>query len=91
MRLWGSELYGHPDAQVPPPPSPAIWPATGGQGVSPLIGQGGFKKIAKNEPVLFDYVFAWQGYISDHTRVFSIGPLPDELLRAHAYAEIQEG
>ena len=93
MRLWGSELfYGHlmsgPAAAVPS----YLASPTGGQGVSPLIGQGaGFKKIARNEPVLFDYVFAWQGYISDHTRVFSIGPLPDELLRAHAaMLEIQE-
>ena len=93
MRLWGSELFfGHllsgPAAAVPS----YLASPTGGQGVSALIGQGaGFKKIAKNEPVLFDYVFAWQGYISDHTRVFSIGPLPDELLRAHAaMLEIQE-
>ncbi len=93
MRLWGSELfYGHlmsgPAAAVPS----YLASPTGGQGVSPLIGQGaGFKKITRNEPVLFDYVFAWQGYISDHTRVFSIGPLPDELLRAHAaMLEIQE-
>jgi Xaa-Pro dipeptidase len=93
MRLWGSELfYGHlmsgPAAAVPS----YLASPTGGQGVSPLISQGaGFKKIARNEPVLFDYAFAWQGYISDHTRVFSIGPLPDELLRAHAaMLEIQE-
>jgi Xaa-Pro dipeptidase len=93
MRLWGSELfYGHlmsgPAAAVPS----YLASPTGGQGVSPLISQGaGFKKIVRNEPVLFDYAFAWQGYISDHTRVFSIGPLPDELLRAHAaMLEIQE-
>lgn len=93
MRLWGSELfYGHlMSGSAAAVPSYLASP-TGGQGVSALIGQGaGFKKIARNEPVLFDYVFAWQGYISDHTRVFSIGPLPDELLRAHeAMLEIQE-
>ena len=57
-----------------------------------MIGQGaGFKKIAKNEPVLFDYAFATQGYISDHARIFSIGALPDELMRAHeAMLMIQE-
>lgn len=92
MRLWGSELfYGHlmsgPAAAVPS----YLASPTGGSGVSPLIGQGaGFKKIARNEPVLVDYVFALEGYISDHTRVFSLGPLPDELLRAHeAMLEIQ--
>ncbi|MDP3481092.1 MAG: Xaa-Pro peptidase family protein [Desulfoprunum sp.] len=93
MRLWGSELfYGHllsgPDAAVPS----YLASPTGGPGVSPLVGQGaGFKKIARNEPVLFDYVFAWKGYISDHARIFSIGPLKDDLLRAHAaMLEIQE-
>jgi Xaa-Pro aminopeptidase len=93
MRLWGSELfYGHlmagPSAAVPS----YLASPTGGSGVSPLIGQGaGFRKIARNEPVLLDYVFALNGYISDHARIFAIGTLPDELLRAHAaMLEIQE-
>ncbi len=93
MRLWGSELfYGHlmsgPAAAIPS----YLASPTGGSGVSALIGQGaGFKKIARNEPVLVDYVFAWQGYISDHARIFSIGPLSDDLLKAHeAMLDIQE-
>ena len=93
MRLWGSELfYGHllsgPAAAVPS----YLASPTGGQGVSPVIGQGaGYRKIAKNEPILFDYAFATQGYISDHARIFSIGALPDELMRAHeAMLMIQE-
>ena len=86
MRLWGSELfYGHlmsgPAAAVPS----YLASPTGGSGVSPLIGQGaGYKKIERNEPILVDYVFALAGYISDHARIFSIGPLADELLQAHA-------
>jgi len=86
MRLWGSELfYGHllsgPSGAVPS----YLASPTGGEGVSVLIGQGaGFRRIARNEPVLVDYVFALNGYISDHTRIFSLGELPDELLRAHA-------
>lgn len=93
MRLWGSELfYGHlmsgPAAAVPS----YLASPTGGEGVSGLIGQGaGFRKIRRNEPVLVDYVFALNGYISDHTRIFSIGALPDELLKAHqAMLDIQE-
>jgi Xaa-Pro aminopeptidase len=93
MRLWGSELfYGHllsgPAAAIPS----YLASPTGGQGVSPMIGQGaGFRKIAKNEPILFDYAFATRGYISDHARIFSIGALPDELIRAHeAMLMIQE-
>ena len=30
-----------------------------------------------------DYAFAYNGYISDHTRIFSLGRLPDELTKAH--------
>lgn len=93
MRLWGSELfYGHlmsgPAAAVPS----YLASPTGGEGVSPLVGQGaGFKKIRRNEPVLVDYVFAWKGYISDHARIFSVGPLSEELHKAHAaMLDIQE-
>lgn len=93
MRLWGSELfYGHlmsgPAAAVPS----YLASPTGGEGVSALIGQGaGYKQIAGNEPILVDYVFALNGYISDHTRIFALGSLPDELLKAHeAMLEIQE-
>lgn len=93
MRLFGSELfYGHlmsgSSAAVPS----YLASPTGGDGVSSMIGQGaGFKKIAKNETILVDYVFALDGYISDHTRIFAMGQLPDELVRAHeAMLEIQE-
>jgi len=93
MRLWGSELfYGHllsgPAAAVPS----YLASPTGGTGVSPLIGQGaGFKTIGRDETILFDYVFGWKGYLSDQTRIFCIGQLPDELLKAHdCMLEIQE-
>ncbi|THB70366.1 MAG: aminopeptidase P family protein [Desulfobulbaceae bacterium] len=93
MRLWGSELfYGHvmsgSGAAIPS----YLASPTGGDGVSPVVAQGaGFKKIRRNEPVLVDFVFAWQGYLSDHTRIFAIGELDDELQSAHeAMLEIQE-
>jgi Xaa-Pro dipeptidase len=93
MRLWGSELfYGHllsgPDAAVPS----YLASPTGGAGPSRSTAQGaGFKEIKKNEPILVDYVFAFDGYLSDHTRIFCIGRLPDELMRGHeAMLEIQE-
>ena len=48
------------------------------------MAQGpGFRPIQRREPILFDYVFAHQGYLSDHTRIFAIEGLPDELLQAH--------
>jgi Xaa-Pro aminopeptidase len=85
MRLWGSELfYGHimagPSAAIPS----FLSSPTGGPGVSQAIAQGpGFMTIQKHQPVLVDYVFAWMGYLSDNTRIFSIGELPDELIKAH--------
>ena len=92
MRMWGSELfYGHlmsgSSAAVPS----YLASPTGGDGVSNFIGQGAsFKKIEKNETILVDYVFALDGYISDHARIFSIGTLPDSLLKAHqAMLQIQ--
>jgi Xaa-Pro aminopeptidase len=85
MRLWGSELfYGHllsgASGGVPSYHSSP----TGGSGINPAVAQGaGERRIGRNEPVMLDYVFAYRGYISDHTRLFSLGPVADELQRAH--------
>ncbi len=85
MRLWGSELfYGHllsgPAAAVPS----YLSSPTGGQGLSQAVAQGaGFKRIQRHEPVLVDYVFAFNGYLADHARIFSLGPLPQELQEGH--------
>jgi Xaa-Pro aminopeptidase len=86
MRLWGGEMfYGHlmagPSAAVPS----FLSSPTGGAGPSPAVAQGpGFRPIQQHEPVLVDYVFALNGYYSDHARIFSIGELPDDLMAAHA-------
>ena len=93
MRMWGSELfYGHLMAGAGAAVPSYLASPTGGQGVSALVGQGaGFKKIEPHEPVLFDYVFALDGYLSDHARIFSIGSLSDKLLAAHeAMLAVQE-
>jgi Xaa-Pro aminopeptidase len=93
MRLWGSEMfYGHimsgPSAAVPS----FLSSPTGGIGAGQAVAQGpGFTLIRKHQPVLVDYVFAWMGYLSDHTRIFSIGDLPGELTKAHqAMLDIHE-
>ena len=93
MRLWGSEMfYGHllsgADGTVPS----YLASPTGGKGPSRVTGQGaGFNKIRRNEPVLVDYVFALNGYLSDHTRIFCLGELPDDLLAGHeAMLDVQE-
>jgi len=93
MRLWGGEMfYGHlmsgPAAAVPS----YLQSPTGGLGATPAVAQGpGFKPIRRNEPVLVDYVFAYKGYLSDHTRIYSLGQIAAELTAAHAaMLEVQE-
>ncbi|MEE4135493.1 MAG: Xaa-Pro peptidase family protein [Desulforhopalus sp.] len=85
MRMWNSELfYGHLlSGEAAAVPSYLASP-TGGEGVSSAVAQGsGRKKIARNEPVLVDYVFALDGYLADHARIFSLGELAPELMAAH--------
>lgn len=93
MRLWGAEMfYGHlmagPAAAVPS----YLASPTGGASVSAAVAQGpSFRRIQRNEPILLDYVFAWKGYISDHTRIYAIGRLPQALVDAHAHMlDLQE-
>ncbi|MCG6905980.1 MAG: Xaa-Pro peptidase family protein [Desulfobacteraceae bacterium] len=86
MRMWGSELfYGHlmagPSGAVPS----FLASPTGGPGVGPAVAQGpGMRPIQRHEPILVDYVFVFNGYLADHTRIFSLGRLPADLERAHA-------
>ena len=93
MRLWGNELfYGHIMAGPSAAEPSYLASPTGGAGTGPAVAQGaGYHRIQPHEPVLVDYVFAFNGYLSDHTRIFSIGELPDDLVRAHeAMCRIQE-
>ena len=86
MRLWGSELfYGHLMCGASGAVPSYLASPTGGTGAGPAVAQGpGFDRIQPHQPILVDYVFAYKGYLSDHTRIFSIGELPDDLMQAHA-------
>ncbi len=93
MRMWDNYLfYGHimcgAGAAVPG----AFASPTGGAGLNPNVGQGpSFSRMKPNEPILVDYVFALDGYLSDHTRIFSLGEVAQDLQQAHAaMLEIQE-
>jgi Xaa-Pro dipeptidase len=46
---------------------------------------GGRKQLGRGEPVIVDIVGGCAGYIADGTRVYSLGPLSQELRDAHAY------
>lgn len=57
---------------------------TGGRGVSSSSPIGsGYKKIGRNEPILIDYGPVIDGYLVDHTRIYSFGSLSDKLMAAH--------
>lgn len=92
MRSWGNEMfYGHLAAGSSAAVPSFLSSPTGGQGVNPSVAQGSsFRPIQKNEPVLFDYVFAYDGYLIDQTRIYAIDQLPDDLMAGHgAMLEIQ--
>ena len=78
MRMWGSELfYGHLLAGSSGAVPSFLASPTGGRAASPAVAQGaGYKRLSANEPILLDYAFAYNGYISDHTRIFSLGDCP---------------
>ena len=93
MRLWDNDLfYGHimcgPEAAVPG----SLASPTAGTGMNPFVGQGpSFKPLERHQPLLVDYVFAMDGYLSDHARIFSLGELDDEFHKAHeAMCDIQD-
>lgn len=63
-----------------------------GSGPGPYLSHGsGFNRIRKHEPILVDYASNVEGYLSDQTRIFSIGSLNEKFYRAHSVMlEVQE-
>jgi Xaa-Pro aminopeptidase len=93
MRLFGSEMfYGHLMSGAAGALPSFLSSPTGGLGPSPAMAQSaGFKTIRRHEPVMVDYMFALNGYHSDHARIFSIGKLPDDLMQAYAVTRKLQG
>ncbi len=85
MRGFNSELfYGQifsgSDSAVPA----FLDTPLGGLGLTPAVGQSAsYKAIGRNEPIIVDFAGAFDGYLVDQTRIFSLGPLPDQLMRAY--------
>ena len=93
MRLWGADMfYGHIMAGDSAGVLSSLSSPTGGPGMSPAFPQGGgLKPIRPGEPVLVDIAFAYQGYLADHTRIYAIDGLSDDLLKAHqAMLDVQK-
>ncbi|HDI59337.1 MAG TPA: aminopeptidase P family protein [Desulfobacteraceae bacterium] len=85
MRLWGAELfYGHLMSGANAAAPSFLASPTGGRGLGPAVAQGpSLAPVAAGVPILVDYVFAYDGYLADQTRIYVIGKLPDTLRRAH--------
>jgi len=93
MRGFNQEItYGHLVSGKAGALASYVDSPNGGEGLTPAQPQGaGRKKIRSGEPVLVDYGGIFNGYIVDQSRLFSIGPLPEILLKAYTVAlEIQE-
>jgi Xaa-Pro dipeptidase len=56
----------------------------GGMGLNPSFGQGaGLKRIESHEPVIIDFAGCVDGYLSDQTRVFSVGEVSGRMWKAY--------
>jgi Xaa-Pro aminopeptidase len=56
----------------------------GGLGLSPAFPVGASrKKMRKGEPILVDFGISYHGYHMDLTRMYAIGHMPDEFVRAY--------
>lgn len=54
-----------------------------GQGTAPSFPVGGGRrKMKKNEPIMIDIGFSWNGYHVDETRMFALGKMPAKALSA---------
>lgn len=85
--VYGHILAGAGAAMPSASPGP-----TGGLGAGPFFSHGaGLGKIHPHEPVLFDYASNAEGYISDQSRIYSLGDLPVKFHRAHrVMIDVQE-
>jgi Xaa-Pro aminopeptidase len=80
--FYGSVLAG-PSGAVP------------GSTETPIVGPGpnvavskgaGLRPIGRGEPILVDLAGAWEGYLADQTRTFSLGPLARRLVDTYEAA-----
>lgn len=80
--FYGQLLVGQSGTVASYPDTPLAGP-----GLSAAVAQGvSMRAIEAGEPVVFDFVAVRHGYITDFTRMFSLGSLPDEVRRAYAVA-----
>ena len=67
--------------------SPTMNVPLGGLGTTPAIAQGAsWNVITENQPLIIDFGVGINGYVTDMTRTFVIGKLPQELQEAYSVA-----
>ncbi|MCL1981065.1 MAG: Xaa-Pro peptidase family protein [Proteobacteria bacterium] len=77
------ESGNYPTASVGPGGQMGLSPAF------PLVG--GRRRLGRGEPIFIDAGFGYEGYFTDKTRIFSLGPPPAAALAAHQLClDIQE-
>lgn len=80
MEFFMSSVLTGDNADAPTPYDFAL----GGAGMNPSLPVGASgEEIKRNRPVMVDANGNYTGYMTDMTRVFSLGPVPDEARRAH--------
>ena len=85
MRGFNSEIFFGHLFSGPDGAAPAYLDAPlGGIGVNPSIGQGAsYKPIRENQPIVVDFLGAFDGYMVDQTRIMVVGELPAQLNKAY--------
>ena len=84
MDMYFGHVLSGPEAAIPADADTA----TGGRGVSPAFGQGASeRRIGVGEVVSVDTMLNYQGYLSDQTRNFCLGPPPLRLAETYRFAQ----
>lgn len=78
-----SSIVAGPSAAVP---GAADTPIVG-PGPNPAVAKGASRRqIGRGEPIVVDLVGAWEGYLADQTRTFSLGPVAERFREPYALA-----
>lgn len=89
MRGYNQEMFSaHVFCGKTATTSPTMSVPLGGLGTTPAIAQGAsFNIVTENEPLIIDFGVGIDGYVTDMTRTFVIGKLPQELQEAYSAAK----
>jgi len=89
MHRFGSEMYMGGVLSGPSGVRTTGFQAViGGWGLSPAVPHGASRRsIGRGEPITVDICGSHAGYLTDETRTFSLGPLPEALREAQSAAE----